>query len=167
MTNKKFYTGIGSRQTPPNVCLLMTKLALVLYKFNYILRSGHAEGADMAFENGASEKADIYLPWKLFNNSNSNLYVITPKSLDIAKQIHPAWNKCSQYAKLLHARNVYQILGNDVKTLSDFVICWTPNAKIVGGTATAINLAKQHNIPVFNLADVHIQNKILEYVECF
>lgn len=161
----KYYTGIGSRKTPNDVCTLMTKLALILYKYNFILRSGHADGADIAFENGAYNKKEIYIPWKNFNGSNSTLYNIPNKAFEMAKHIHPTWDRCNIYVKKLHARNICQVLGQDFKTSSKFVICWTPNAKIIGGTATAINLAKQHNISVFNLANNNIKNKIIEYIK--
>ena len=37
----------------------------------------------------------------------------------------------------------------------DFVLFWAPeeDGKIQGGTATAVNLARKMEIPVFNLAD--------------
>jgi hypothetical protein len=71
---------------------------------------------------------------------------------EIAATIHPAWHNCSDYAKGCHGRNVYQVLGEDLKTPVSFVICWTPEGKEVGGTRTAIVLAKRHKIPVYNLA---------------
>ena len=46
------YAGIGSRQTPPNVQNIMRQVAKELEKKGYKLRSGHAKGADLAFEQG-------------------------------------------------------------------------------------------------------------------
>ncbi|GAG46694.1 unnamed protein product, partial [marine sediment metagenome] len=34
----------------------------------------------------------------------------------------------------------------------DFIICWTPGGREVGGTAQAIRIAKANHIKVFNLA---------------
>lgn len=161
----KFYTGIGSRNTPNDVCNSMTKLAQILYQYGYILRSGHADGADKAFESGAFEKKEIYIPWKSFDNSTSDMYIIPDEAFEIAGQIHPAWDRCSDAVKKLHARNILQVLGQDLKTPSDFLLCWTHNAKIVGGTATAINLAKKHNVPVFNLADNYVYKKTVKYIK--
>ena len=48
----RFYTGIGARRTPPEVLALMTRAAFALLKRGYVLRSGHAIGADSAFERG-------------------------------------------------------------------------------------------------------------------
>lgn len=149
------YTGIGSRLTPLNVLMKMNSTAYCLAKMGWILRSGGAEGADSTFEQGCLQgcgQKEIYLPWAAFNNNKSILYPPTRLAMDIASKIHPAWSILGRGSKLLHARNVHQILGRDCLTPSDVVICWTPKGKEIGGTATAIKLARQHDIQVYNLA---------------
>ena len=42
------YAGIGSRETPTRVCEVFTEIASWLAGNGYILRSGHAQGADQA-----------------------------------------------------------------------------------------------------------------------
>lgn len=150
--NKKFYTGVGSRETPPIICKFMTELAASLENIGYVLRSGGADGADLAFESGVSDpnNKEIWVPWKGFNGNASRL-LPSNQAYDIAKTIHPVWNKLSDPAKRLHARNCHQVLGADLNTPSNFLICYTDNAEIKGGTATAINLALNNNIPVINL----------------
>lgn len=61
----KIYAGIGSRKSPKDQINVMIKLAQVLGKARFILRSGGADGADLAFEYGASlvkGPMEIYLP---------------------------------------------------------------------------------------------------------
>ena len=70
---------------------------------------------------------------------------------ELAKSVVGHWHNCSPYARAMHQRNVHQILGYELNDPIDAVICWTPNGKIQGGTATAIKLAIAHGIPVFNL----------------
>lgn len=72
---------------------------------------------------------------------------------DIAGSVHPAWHKCNEWAKKMHSRNCHQILGYDLQTPVDAVICWTPSGRVQGGTATAIKIALKNNIPVFNLGE--------------
>lgn len=141
---KRAYAGIGARATPPDVCQLMTGYARRLEAIGYVLRSGHAVGADRAFEEGVLDAAnkEIFLPKTSFPSDTA---------LEIAASIHPAWHLCSEYARSCHGRNVYQILGETLDRPVQFVVCWTPNAEEVGGTRTAIVLAKQHSIPVYNL----------------
>jgi hypothetical protein len=50
----KFYTGVGSRKTPPHILKVMRQLATKLNSDGWVLRSGGADGADTAFEQGSS-----------------------------------------------------------------------------------------------------------------
>ena len=149
------YTGVGSRKTPDNVLLHMMELASGLEELDYILRSGAAQGADMAFEAGikASDNIEIYLPWRGFEDHATGSYDIMPEAFTIASVVHPAWDKLKQGGQKLHARNAHQVLGSNLLKPSKFVICWTPNGKEVGGTRTAIKIAQLRSIPVYNLAN--------------
>ena len=69
----------------------------------------------------------------------------------IASEVHPAWDRCNEWARGMHSRNCHQILGYDLQSPVDAVICWSPDGKIQGGTSTAIRIALKYNIPVFNL----------------
>lgn len=158
----KIYAGIGSRETPTEILAIFEHLGCWLANKGYTLRSGHADGADMAFENGFDKsKADhslkeIYLPWAFFNNSTSLHSTISPEAVEIARKFHPRYDTLSQGAQKLQARNSYQVLGYDLKTPVDFIICWTPNGSGSGGTGQAIRIAKAYNIPVFDFG--HWQN---------
>lgn len=149
----KYYTGVGSRETPAEVLFNMRYLAKELALMGYTLRSGGAKGSDSAFEEGCdavSGSKEIYLPVPKFNGSDSKL-LPSMEAYRMAAQIHPAWSRCTSFARKAHARNIHQVLGEDLKTPSEFLICWTRGGVATGGTATAINLAVQNNIPVFNL----------------
>lgn len=149
----KIYTGIGSRSTPVEVMNLMTELAQFLTSKGYILRSGGANGADKAFEAGVSDVdlKEIYLPWKGFNDHPSLLYNISDEAYTLAQKYHPAWDKLSTAAKKLIARDGYQVLGRNLKSPSEFVACWTKMGKITGGTGQALRIAKDKEIPIYNL----------------
>jgi hypothetical protein len=151
-----FYSGVGSRECPPPIGQVMTRIATFLYEEGYILRSGGAGGADSYFEDGVvdPEGKHIYLPDKGFNKNPSPLYGVCEQALEIASKIHPAWHACRPYARLLHARNVYQVLGKDLNTPSRFLLCWTERGESKGGTRTAIKLAEKYDIPVLNFGSV-------------
>jgi hypothetical protein len=144
-----YYTGVGSRKTPQDVLQLMCDIAKQLQTEGYTLRSGGAEGADRAFEAGAG------LDKTIFYAKDS-----TPQAEAIASQFHPAWDRCSTFAKRLHGRNSFQVLGNKLDTPSKFLICWTPDGCMhhvdrtikTGGTGTAISIADAYDVPVYNLA---------------
>jgi hypothetical protein len=147
------YAGIGARKTPSNLRKEMTKIASFLEKYGCILRSGAAEGADSAFEEGVSspDNCEIFLPWKGFSNSSSSLYTPSKEAFAIAKKFHPAWGRLSVPIEKLMARNTHQVLGANLDDHSKFVICWTPDGMASGGTGQAIRIALVYDIPVYNL----------------
>lgn len=190
-----FYTGIGSRETPPEILAEMIKIGDALRAKGFILRSGGAPGADTAFETGCdlhydqkkevyecSRRAEvqgmdcgicplpqcpyirkeIYLPWKGFNGRDNGIVAIEwAAALTMASIFHPNWPACSQGARKLHARNCFQVLGLDLETPSEFVICWTPAGKGGGGTGQAIRIAKARGIPIYDLAVPGVLDKQL------
>lgn len=165
----KYYTGVGSREVPSDIYEVMYSFAAKIAQKGWILRSGGASGSDTAFETGCDSvggKKEIYLPWKGFNNNNSDLHssAYAHEAIQIAMKIHPAWNGLTPTAKKLHSRNCFQVLGEDLQTPSKFVVCWTKDGKDVGGTRTAIVLARQHKIPVYNLAIDRCLEKIRGYL---
>lgn len=157
----KFYAGIGSRSTPAAIQSLMTIAARSLCTQDWTLRTGGAEGADMAFSMGAGRNQVVYLPWESFGDFHTLAdTVVVPESpaaswaMKIAEQFHPAWDRLSPAARKLMARNTCQVLGMaEGSPPSKFVMCWTPGASGSGGTGQAIRIAKAYGIPVFDLAD--------------
>jgi len=158
------YAGIGSRETPASVLHDMRHIAYQLARMNWILRSGGAPGADTAFENGCNHAGgtkEIYIPWHGFQGrrgAESGVVVAAeqpnfPDALKLASNFHPAWDRCKQGARALHARNGYQILGKSLTQKADCVICWTRNASGTGGTGQALRIAKHFNIPIFDLGN--------------
>jgi len=148
-----YYAGIGSRSTPPQILSVMTEVAQYLDNLGWILRSGGAEGADKAFEAGA-RNPDIYLAEDA-----------TEAALKMAAQYHPAWHRCSDYAKKLHARNCMIVLGRDLTNPVKFVVCWTPGGKVTGGTGQALRMAVALKIPVLNMAIQSELDKILKKIK--
>ena len=159
--SNKYYAGIGSRKTPQDILSFMEKIASYLKEENYILRSGGADGADSAFEKGSGDLKEIFLPWKNFNNSPNKFITLPQKAFTIAEKFHPYWYNLSKGVKQLHARNSCQVLGKDLKTPVKFVICWTPNGEMIGGTSQALKIAKFYDVDVYNLAN----KKDLKYWE--
>jgi len=149
-----YYTGVGARQTSVKYLAFMTQIAKYFAERGYTLRSGGANGADLAFEEGcdlSQGKKEIYLPWKGFNKNTSNLYDLSNKdeaSL-IAEKYHPQWDFLSNPNKNIHIRNTYQVLGLDLNTPSKFLICYTDSTG--GGTMQSIRIARAYDIPIFNL----------------
>lgn len=165
-----YYTGIGSRAAPERILRVTERLGAI-FRDQYILRSGGAPGMDSAFEMFVPpERKEIFLPWKNFNGNRSPLYSQDPVSMEIAKFHHPAWDFLRGPVRKLMSRNVHQVLGQDLETPSEFVLCWTADGaqtqeeitRKTGGTGLAISVANENNIPVHNLGNEKVLNSLLE-----
>lgn len=174
----RYYTGIGSRKTPEHVLEQMASIAEILAAKSVTLRSGGADGADLAFERGCDRlkgAKEIYLPWKGFNDSTSDLYnVDDPEAIKLAGEVYgPSWKYMKWYTKKFMTRNVFQVIGTDLNTKSMCVICWTPDgctsgetrSKKSGGTGQAIQLAAMRDIPVYNLQNPGTHDQVMKMVE--
>ena len=134
-----------------------------------IMRSGAAIGADNIAEQAyaqaiadgkaSEEQVEIFIPWNNFAPYAplKHLHVIPsdPDLIDKANSMvwdtHPAPYKLSQGAMKLHSRNMNQVFGLDLETPIELCICWTPNGKCIGGTASAMRLCWHNGIQVYNL----------------
>ena len=163
----RFYAGIGSRQTPPEILAKMQAIAAQLEARGFVLRSGGADGADTAFELGCTAK-EIFLPWPGFNGRSSPFDRPSKAAFELAAQTHPAFDRLSAASRKLMARNGHQVLGATLDQPVSFVLCWTPDGaeseaqrtRETGGTGQAIALASRHGIPVFNLANRGALNRV-------
>lgn len=183
-TGLLYYTGVGSRKCEdPVILALMTSIAQELARQGYILRSGAAKGPDTAFEKGAPKHLRrIYVPNESFGNRPKD-EIIVPKKVDlmcwlracsIAEQYHDLGRHMPQDMRDLMGRNVYQVLGDDLRTPSRFLICDAPGVvlnnegKVVdvdGGTGLAVRLAVAHNIPIYHLSIPEHRHRMEQFVE--
>ena len=135
-------------------------------------RPGGAPGADNAFLAG-TQFFKVFLTAKIHGIRTANRQdVIDCTSLDnwpqawkTIEEFHPAPDKLTYFGKKLMARNAYCILGEDLQSPVDFVLTWTPNASIVGGTGQGLRMAVKHNIPIFNLADPQTFSDVLRVLK--
>ena len=101
---------------------------------------------------------------------NKNLSIIMNQAKineieQIAASIHPAWHNCNEWARGMHMRNVHQILGYNLDYPVDAVVTWVKEdayGNPRGGTSTAIKLAREYGIPVFNLNTPDVQKVLYE-----
>ena len=149
------YAGIGSRIAPPDILGLCVKIARHLRGDGWVLRSGHAIGCDQEFEAGAGRHSEIFLPWKDYEDQmlvqGKVRRVPSLEAMQMVEQFHPNPSALSMSALRLHGRNCHIILGDDLNSPVDRVVCWTLKENR-GGTSFGIRLAKYRGIPVHNLA---------------
>ena len=157
------YAGIGSRETPERTLQLMVVLGCRLANLGFTLHSGGARkkdgtgiSADTAFEQGCdtvSGPKRIWIPYKGFHKSTSELYTQCDAAIKMAQYYHPQGRGMSTYVTSMMARNCYQVLNQDLNSPVDFVVCWTPGGRVIGGTGQALRIADDRDIKVINLFD--------------
>lgn len=155
--DQRYFTGVGHRDVKHFFVTLASYISEVAVKKGYKLRTGDAIGMDHGFRSGTkAHQRDVYsakkLPWAIHGPSCNNW----DDALAIAGSIHPNWGVCTPYVKALHARNVFQVLGEDINTPSDFLVCYArpvdeERTMVKGGTNTTYQIARDWNIPIFNL----------------
>lgn len=154
----KIYAGIGSRKTTIDILSKMRDIAIELAKKDYVLRSGGARGADMIFEEGCDA---IGGKKEIFKAADA-----TEEAMTHASHFHPAWIKCNDYARLLHGRNSMIVLGENLDAPVAFIVCWTSEGELIGGTAQALRIAVNQDIKIYNLfKEVDVQDLIIFIAE--
>ena len=168
-----FYTGVGSRRTPPDVLADMEDLARHLAARDLTLRSGHAEGADQAFEGGAGGRAEVFVPSARFQakvpvSGERVLFGSLPQdvwkgAMRTVVHYHPAPWKLRGWSLDLIARDACELLGRGLDDPSGFVVCWCgrdADGCPMGGTGQVVRLAEGwggepgYGVPVFNYAEM-------------
>lgn len=158
----KYYAGIGSRSTPAHIQTVMTALARKLEQDGWTLRTGDAKGADTAFARGTRD-AQIYTIQSLSKISSEMLEICRNDFLSLHPNVRAAMAK--PWAQQYLMRDSLQVRGYHPKDKhSSFVVCWTPNGELSGGTAQAMRVAMKLSIPVFNLGNPADLEKILKYL---
>lgn len=161
----QIYAGIGSRETPNNILGQMERLASLAAQNGWWLRTGNTKGADQAFAKGANavnpKRVILYLPWDTYESqaikegNAVRVPILSEEAVQLVKKLHPNPKALSQGAMRLHVRNVHILLGMDMKSPVDHVVCWTPGGQITGGTGMGLRIAMQYGIPIINLASRH------------
>ena len=157
ITPPRYYTGIGSRETPPSVLAQMEEIGTRLAKQHYVLRSGGARGADAAFERGCDAARGAKQIWK-----PSDSLTLHDWALDKASSV--CWEfpleRMKPFTVSIIVRNMYQVYGDpetlEEATPTDFVVYWAKGNPLEkgresGGTRYAVRQAHAMGIPTYNL----------------
>ena len=144
MMTSNSYTGVGSRETPKDILILMRRIGYIMAMKGVALRTGEAAGADHAFYKGVVDANDIHgVKFKnevfvagspkeyhyvndIVNIFSSDLMSTAPIQgfRETAVRIRGSWDNLSYFGVMRHIRNVAQVLGVDGNSPSRGMICW-------------------------------------------
>ncbi len=175
---KGYFTGVGSRETPPVILQVMELIGEVLCTLGWCGRSGLAPGADRAFYYGAQRSPafhqigfENYLPNDWYFNREKFGYIkpnsdrmifnaqafkdVYDRAQAMALAARGSWNGLVQSGIELHTRNAFQVMGRTLDTPSRFTVLWAEpigrQGKVRGGTNTANVISQKHGVEVLNL----------------
>ena len=147
-----------------NVCMRVAQLGITFTSglceigMDGIAQKAYSKAVDLGLAKESQFEVYVADQYNIRRSTLPRRHLATVRNKDliseterIASEVHPAWDRCNEWARGMHSRNCHQILGYDLQSPVDAVICWTPDGKIQGGTATAIRIAMKYDIPVFNL----------------
>ena len=147
-----------------NVCMRLAQLGITFTSglceigMDGIAQKAYSKAVDLGLAKESQFEVYVADQYNIRRSTLPRRHLATVRNKDliseterIASEVHPAWDRCNEWARGMHSRNCHQILGYDLQSPVDAVICWTPDGAVVGGTATAIRIAMKYDIPVFNL----------------
>ena len=162
-----------------NVCMRLAQLGITFTSglcelgMDGIAQKAYSKAVDLGLAKESQFEVYVADQYNIRRSTLPRRHLATVRNKDliseterIASEVHPAWDRCNEWARGMHSRNCHQILGYDLQSPVDAVICWTPNGKIQGGTATAIRIAMKYDIPIFNLG-VQDKKSVLNDIKNF
>lgn len=172
MSEYKAYTVAAPREMPAEVLEQFAKIARKMDALGYTVRTGGGDGADDIVAQNAA-KIELYLPWKKFNGKVGVVEKPTEEAQALAKKAHPAYDKVKETVQLLIARASHLVLGTNLRDPVKFIVCYSEDgveeaAKRTAKTGPAgqlITIAKEHNIPIFNLKNGNAMSRLVEFTD--
>ena len=162
-----------------NVCMMLAQLGITFTSglceigMDGIAQKAYSKAVDLGLAKESQFEVYVADQYNIRRSTLPRRHLATVRNKDliseterIASEVHPAWDRCNEWARGMHSRNCHQILGYDLQSPVDAVICWTPDGAVVGGTATALKLSMKYNIPVFNLGTKD-KESVLQSIEKF
>ena len=162
-----------------NVCMMLAQLGITFTSglceigMDGIAQKAYSKAVDLGLAKESQFEVYVADQYNIRRSTLPRRHLATVRNKDliseterIASEVHPAWDRCNEWARGMHSRNCHQILGYDLQSPVDAVICWTPDGALVGGTATALKLSMKYNIPVFNLGTKD-KESVLQSIEKF
>jgi hypothetical protein len=178
----KRYACIGSRETPQHILKLTFRFTNILAELGYSMYSGGCpKGMDYAGLRGAyshknsdKSKNRIYISWEgmsgLRHDPENGFYCPQDhfenykEAAALGEKARGGWHNAGRGSVAHHSRNPYQVLGDDLNSPVDFVLTWAPyksnGPQVTGGTATAVKIALERDIPVFNLIEPDLEARL-------
>lgn len=156
---------IGSRKASTEALLEISKISSAFSELNAmnlpfetVLISGGADGVDITAEKAFGKgRKHIILAYPSDKEDEEHIiYKPDQYATRLVDLLHPFPENIKKVDRPFLERDVLLIIGekhsDGTRIPSDFVVAWTPDGRVQGGTAMGIRTARHRGIPVFNIA---------------
>lgn len=201
MSKYTAYTGVGAEIAPNSILELIREISALLAASGRTLRSGASKGCSYSFESGVTDAfrsnicsgrpltarpgsllsplKEIYLPYRGFENHADDAVFdydagLKSRIIGFIKNsiLGQEFDKIQNpYLIKDYVARVYQLLGENLRRPSKFLLCWSPDGARMrsevdpsaGQISISICLAEILKIPVFNLCNEDDYIKIIAW----
>ena len=179
------YTNPAGDNVPPTAKENIIKLAKSLMALGWTFRHTGDDKDEVQNELLKVTDANIvsYLPWPKFNPLVKDCIRPTPEGYQVAAGVHKRYMTLPPSVRAILARDVNALVGKELTDPVDLVIAWNelgneniPNMrgkskdeinsifKKIGNLTFIFQVGKRANIPVFNVQNSDVLERMKEYV---
>jgi hypothetical protein len=168
-SGKIYYSAFGSSsELNTDILSFCSDISSALSKLGWILRSGAEKGIDTAFEYGCDKvngTKDIYLPYRNYNNNDSNNYYISLYSLNSVKQNFCKYSSLTYNEIRAKARNYQILLGQNLSKPSNIALVYNYDSDD-DNVKQLIEIAQVNVITVIDISKLYGEkiDKIIEAI---
>lgn len=172
----RMFTVAAHGEVPGETLLMIDQIAKSLHAkgFTYRYDGNTLDKASVAGFNACKERCEIFLPWKSFNKEvTPKSFKPTEKAYRYAAGLHKAFNKLPPAIKAILARNIHVLMGDECNTPVNLLLIYTSDGaetkkdikyETTGNMAFFIFACEALNIPVFNLKNADVKERIVTYL---
>jgi hypothetical protein len=162
----------GNKEAPPEILEKVAQLAQYLESRGFTIRVGGDGPVEDAAEV-ASQKKEVLLPWRGFNDKESATTFPIERAFHIAKMFHPTWDHMKKGVQSILAKNARLVMGNKMMSPATLLLCWTEDGAEdrrevtmkTGLAAHPIRIASGSGVRVFNLGRPDAESRLRHFVD--
>ena len=183
--NPKFYvpfTFIGTKNMPDDAVAKTVALIVKMIESNnditLVCRTSVGSNGEIevykALKDRFPDNIELILPWKDFKvieeTFDSKNYFSSPESMDLAKKVYPTWEKQKEYMLKIYSKNIRMIAGQNIRSPSRFVLCWSPDGIETSAARTNnsdgiefyLKVSEVYKLKAYNLAAENALGRLSE-----
>lgn len=170
------YAVVSNKDIPQDILSNYERIARRLHELGYTARTGTLEGIEAKAETLPIRK-ELLLPWKGFNEKESQFTSSTPLIKGIAKKYMKSgnWDELKPAMQGFLQKNARLVTGHFGNSPAKFVLCWSQDQAETGTQITfntgniahALTIASAWHVPVFNLARPDAEARLFNFLQTF